>query len=227
MSRTSLNLNDKLYRYLLDSSLREPDLLVRLRRETETLGEAARYQISPEQGQFMALLVELTGALRMIEIGTFTGYSSLCCALAMPPKGRIVCCDANEAWTNIAKRYWREAGVDGKIALHLGLARDILDALLDPARPDGSEAGRFDMAFIDADKRNYDYYYERCLELVRPGGLIMVDNVLWSGGVADPTDQADNTVAIRALNEKLHRDERVTLSLVPIGDGLTLARKRP
>ena len=178
-------------------------------------------QIAPEQGQFMALLVELIGAKRTLEVGVFTGYSSLCVALALPPGGRIVACDSSEEWTAVARRYWREAGVDGKIDLRLGPAVETLDSLLA-----AGEAGRFDFAFIDADKTEYADYYERILELLRPGGLVAVDNVLWSGSVADPAKSDDDTVAIRAFNEKLLGDERVSLSLVPIADGLTLARKR-
>lgn len=178
-------------------------------------------QIGPEQGQFMAFLLRLMGAKRCLEIGVFTGYSSLAAALALPEDGRIIACDVSEEWTAIARRYWREAGVEGKIELRLGPALDTLDQLLGEG-----EAGRFDFAFIDADKENYLSYYERVLPLLRSGGLIAVDNVLWSGRVADPEVADADTVAIRHFNDCLHRDERVDLCVVPIGDGLTLARKR-
>ena len=169
----------------------------------------------------MALLVELMGASHAIEVGTFTGYSSLSVALAMPEDGRLICCDTSEEWTTVARRYWVEAGVQAKIDLRLAPALETLDALLSDGR-----AGAFDFAFIDADKQNYENYYERCLQLLRPGGLIAVDNTLWSGSVADPDDTEPSTCAIRRFNEKLHCDDRVSLSLVPIGDGLSLARKR-
>jgi caffeoyl-CoA O-methyltransferase len=220
MSRQTLNLTDRLYDYLLDVSLREPPLLARLREETAKV-PMAEMQISPEQGQFMALLVELIGARRTLEVGTFTGYSALAVALALPPEGRVITCDINEEMTAIARRYWTEAGVAGKIDLRLAPAVDTLDGLL----ADG-QAGQFDFAFIDADKTNYLAYYERTLGLLRSGGLIAVDNVLWNGAVADPKRQDDDTSAIRAFNEALHADERVSLSLLPISDGLTLARKR-
>ena len=220
MSRQTLNLTDRLYDYLLDVSLREPPLLARLREETAKV-PMAEMQISPEQGQFMALLVELIGARRTLEVGTFTGYSALAVALALAPEGRVITCDINEEMTAIARRYWAEAGVAGKIDLRLAPAVDTLDGLL----ADG-QAGQFDFAFIDADKTNYLAYYERTLGLLRSGGLIAVDNVLWNGAVADPERQDDDTSAIRAFNEALHADERVSLSLLPIGDGLTLARKR-
>ncbi len=178
-------------------------------------------QIAPEQGQFMALLIQLIGATKTLEIGVFTGYSSLCVALALPPTGKIVACDVSEEYTAIARRYWQKAGVTDKIDLRLAPALETLDQLLA-----SGQAETFDFAFIDADKENYDHYYERSLQLVRPGGLIAIDNVLWFGQVADPQVQDNNTLALRALNDKLHHDERVTLSLVPIGDGLTLALKR-
>ena len=220
MSNRTLSMTDALYDYLLTVSSREPEILRRLREETARLPNAGM-QIGPEQGQFMGLLIQLMGARRTLEVGVFTGYSSLAVALALPPDGRVVACDVSEEWTAIARRYWAEAGVAGKIELRLGPAVETLDALL----ADGQTEG-FDIAFIDADKENYDHYYERALRLVRPGGLIAIDNVLWSGRVADPEAQGESLVAIRALNAKLHRDERVTLSLVPIGDGLTLALRR-
>jgi len=220
MSRRSISLTDSLYDYLLAVSLREPDVLRRLREETAK-DPAARMQISPEQGQFMALLARLMGARRCLEIGVFTGYSSLALALALPEDGRILACDVSERWTAVARRYWAEAGVSHKIELKLAAALETLERLAGP-----SATGTFDFAFIDADKENYVGYYERVLELLRPGGLIVVDNTLWSGRVADPENAEADTVAIRHFNEHLHRDERVDLSLVPVGDGLTLARKR-
>jgi len=177
-------------------------------------------QISPEQGQFMALLVEISGATKAIEIGTFTGYSSLCVARALPAGGRLVCCDISKEFTDIARRYWQRAGVDGRIELRLGPA---LDTLKDLAK---HEAGSFDFAFIDADKLNYLKYYEAVLKLLRPGGIALIDNVLWSGDVANPAVTDADTVAIRLLNEHLLTDRRVGISLIPIGDGLTIARKK-
>ena len=220
MSNKILQLTEPLYEYLKLVSLREHDALRRLREETARMSES-NMQISPEQGQFMALLVELLGAKKTLEVGVFTGYSSLAVALALPPGGRVVACDVSEEWTRVARRYWAEAGVADKITLRLAPALETLDALL----RDG-EAGTFDFAFIDADKGNYAAYYERALELLRPGGLVAIDNVLWAGRVADPANDEPDTAAIRALNESLRRDERVSLSLVPIADGLTLALKR-
>ena len=220
MSRRTEPLTDELYDYLVRVSLREPDVLRRLREETAQLEQAAM-QIGPEQGQLMALLVELLGATRVLEIGTFTGYSALAMALALPESGRVVACDVSEEWTRVARRFWAEAGVSHKIDLRLAPALETLDALLADGR-----AGDFDFAFIDADKENYATYFERSLELVRVGGLVAIDNVLWSGKVADPEVTDADTQAIRSLNAKLKDDERVSLSLVPIGDGLTLARKR-
>lgn len=219
MSRGFTALTDELHAYLQAVSLREPDILRRLRAETAPM-ELAQMQISPEQGQFMALLVRLMGARRYLEIGTFTGYSALAVALALPADGRVVACDVNREWTDIARRYWREAGVAERVELRLAPAVETLDALLrDGAAP-------FDLAFIDADKKNYDSYYERALRLVRPGGVIAIDNVLWGGAVADPARDDDDTRAIDALNRKIHADSRVEISLLPIGDGLTLARRR-
>jgi caffeoyl-CoA O-methyltransferase len=220
MSNRSISLTESLYEYLLAVSLREPELLRRLRAETAA-EPMARMQISPEQGQFMALLARLSGARRCLEIGVFTGYSSLALALALPEDGRIVACDVNERWTAVARRYWEAAGVAHKIDLRLATAFETLDQL----RAAG-EAGRYDFAFIDADKENYLGYYERVLELLRPGGLIVADNTLWSGRVADPENTEADTVALRNFNRHLHRDERIDLSLLPVGDGLTLARKR-
>jgi predicted O-methyltransferase YrrM len=220
MTNRSIPLTDSLYEYLLDVSLREPPVLRALRDETLRMSQHSM-QIAPEQGQFMALLARLAGAKRCIEVGVFTGYSSLVTALALPDDGRIVACDVSEAWTSIARRYWRAAGVEHKIELRLGPALQTLDSMLE-----GGESGRYDMAFIDADKGNNQAYYERCLKLLRPGGLVLIDNTLWSGRVADAEDDGEDTVALRHFNECLHRDERIDLSLVPIGDGLTLARKR-
>ncbi len=220
MSNKTLGLSDSLYEYLLNASLRESDLLARLREETAR-DPMARMQIAPEQGQFMALLVQLMKARRALEVGVYTGYSSLSVAQALPPDGRITACDVSVEWTSIARRYWAQAGVEDKIDLHLGPATRTLEALLGRGR-----AGTYDFAFIDADKQNYDRYYELCLELLRKGGLIAIDNVLWSGRVADEDVDDADTRAIRALNRKLHSDERVSLSLVPIADGLSLGVKR-
>jgi predicted O-methyltransferase YrrM len=220
MSNRTIGLSDELYGYLLDASLREPDLLRRLREDTARLTEWSGMQIAPEQGQFMGLLVQLLGARRTLEVGTFTGYSSLAVMLAMPLDGRMVCCDVSEEFTRIARRYWAEAGVADRIDLQLRPAIETLDELIA-----AGHASNFDFAFIDADKENYDGYYERALVLLRPGGLVAIDNVLWGGAVADPSNRTDSTEAIRRLNRKLAKDRRVTISMVPIGDGLTLARK--
>jgi predicted O-methyltransferase YrrM len=219
MSKQTLGLEQSLYDYLLSVSLREPTILTQLRQETSQL-PMSRMQISPEQGQFMALLVKLIGAKKTLEVGVFTGYSSLVVALALPADGKIVACDVSEEYTSVARRYWQQAGVADKIDLHIAPALETLDNLLTTG-----EAGTFDFAFIDADKSNYNNYYERCLELIRPGGLIAIDNVLWSGKVADTEIQDNQTNKIRDLNRKLHEDSRITLSLVPIADGLTLAMK--
>jgi caffeoyl-CoA O-methyltransferase len=220
MSTRTIALDDRLYHYLQAVSLREPDVLVRLRAETSRL-PAAGMQVSPEQGQFMALLVRLLGARRCLEVGTFTGYSALACALALPPDGRLVTLDISAEWTAVARRHWLDAGVADRIDLRLGPAAGSLAALLAEGAADS-----FDFAFVDADKTGYDAYYELALQLVRPGGLIAFDNVLWSGRVADPNAQDADTTALRALNRKLHADARVDLSMLPIGDGLTLARRR-
>lgn len=219
MSKKTLDLDNQLYNYLLSVSLREPEILRQLRQETNS-HPSAGMQIAPEQGQFMALLVQLLGATKTLEVGVFTGYSSLCVALALPPHGKTIACDVSEEYTSVARRYWQKAGVADKIELRLAPALDTLDRLLAEG-----QAETFDFAFIDADKGNYEQYYERSLQLVRPGGLIAIDNVLWGGKVAAPQFQDNSTLAIRALNQKLHQDERITLSLVPIADGLTLALK--
>jgi predicted O-methyltransferase YrrM len=220
MSNRTIAVDETLYRYIAAHSLRESPLLARLREQTAQLPERSM-QIAPEQGQFMTLLVELLGAERIVEIGTFTGYSAICMASALPPGGQLLCCDLSDEWTAIARAYWDEAGVADRIELRLAPALETLDGLLAD-----DQAGHFDMAFIDADKTNYLAYYARCLRLVRSGGLILFDNTLWNGSVADPADQDADTVAIRELNDALLADDRISLSLVPIGDGLTLARKR-
>lgn len=219
MSTKTFFLPDRLYDYLLSVSMREPEVLRQLREETAR-DPRAHMQIAPEQGQFMAFLVRLMGARRAIEIGVYTGYSSLWVALALAPGGRLVACDVNERWTAVARRYWAEAGVADKVELRLAPAVETLDRLLAER-----QAGTFDFVFIDADKGAYVDYYERALQLLRPGGMVAFDNVLWAGDVADPAMQDRDTVAIRMLNEKLHGDARIALSLVPIGDGLTLAMK--
>ena len=221
MSVKSAGLSDELHAYLLRFGIREPEILARLREETARLPES-EMQIAPEQGAFMALLVELIGAGRCLEVGTFTGYSSLAVALALPADGRLVCCDVSEDWTGIARRYWREAGVADRVELRLAPALETLAALVAEGH-----AGTFDFAFLDADKENYLAYYERIVELLRPGGLVAIDNVFASGTVARDDAQDPRVTAIRALNERIARDERVSIAMTPIADGLTLARKRP
>jgi predicted O-methyltransferase YrrM len=220
MTNRTLNLDDALYRYLLDVSLRETSLLKRLREETAQL-DNARWQIAPEQGQFMALLVKLTGARRIIEIGTFTGYSAICMAQAMPEDGRLICCDIPGDYNAMARRYWDEADLAGCIELRLAPALETLAAM----RGEG-QAGQFDLIFIDADKANYPAYFEHALHLLRPGGLVLFDNTLWSGRVLEAAPDSADTRAIQALNLALRDDARIDLSLLPLGDGLTLCRKR-
>lgn len=220
MSNRTLNLDARLHQYLVDVSVRESDVLADLRRETSELPES-NMQIGPEQGQFMAFLLRLSGARRCIEVGTFTGYSALICAAALPDDGELIALDRSEEWTAIARRYWERAGVAGKIDLRLGPAVESLQRLLK-----SGEQEAFDFMFIDADKTGYAEYYELGLRLVRTGGLILFDNVLWGGAVADPAEGSADTRALRDLNRRLHADERVDLSMVPIGDGLTLTRKR-
>jgi predicted O-methyltransferase YrrM len=220
MATGDLPINDDLLKYIEQVTLREPEILRRLREETSRHPYASM-QISGEQGQFMALLIHLLSARRTLEIGVFTGYSSLSVALALPDDGRIIACDISDEWTSIARRYWREAGVERKIDLRLGPALKTLDDLIAQG-----QGGRFDFAFIDADKSNYANYYDRALVLIRPGGLIAVDNVLWDGKVIDPKVNDADTRAIRAFNESLHHDERVWLSMLPLRDGLTLACKK-
>lgn len=219
MTNRTLNLDDRVYRYMLDVSLREHPVLADLRAVTRDHPRAGM-QIAPEQGQFMALLIKLIGARHTLEIGVFTGYSSLAVALALPPDGSIVACDISAEYTDVARRHWEKAGVAHKIDLRLAPAVETLAALIAEGR-----GGTFDFAFIDADKTSYDSYFERCLQLLRPGGLIAIDNVLWDGLVARPAEDAD-TAALQALNIRLHADQRIDLSMLPIGDGLSLARKR-
>jgi len=219
MSNKTFTLSDDLYAYLFEHSVREPDILRRLREETAR-DSMARMQIAPEQGQLMQLLVRLMGARRYLEVGVFTGYSSLAVALALPADGRIVACDVSDTWTAVARRYWAEAGVAEKIDLRLAPALQTLDHLIA-----GGAAGSFDFAFIDADKTSYRAYYERALTLIRVGGLIAVDNTLWEGRVADPMARDADTRAIRDFNRHLRDDRQVHLCLVPIGDGLSLALK--
>ena len=219
MANRNTPLDETLRDYLVAHSAREHPAQTGLREATRS-HRAAGMQIGPEQAQFMALLVKLLGVRRAIEIGVFTGYSALSVALAMPDDGRLLACDISDEYTRVGRPFWQQAGIAHKIDLRLAPATETLDAQLA-----AGEAGRFDFAFIDADKASYDAYYERCLVLVRPGGLIAIDNVLWGGSVARPADDAD-TLALQALNTKLHGDERIDVSIVPIGDGVTLARKR-
>ena len=214
MRRGAVDLPNKLFEYVVALGTRETAVQRRLRAATRRI-PLGGMQIGPDQAAFMQLLVRAIGARRIVEIGTFTGYSALSMALALPPSGRIVCCDHSKEWTAIARRYWKKAGVEKKIDLRLGPALETLKTL----------KGSFDFAFIDADKTNYANYYERCFELVREGGLIAIDNTLWYGNVVDRRDRTADTRAIRVFNRKLQRDRRVALSLVPIGDGLTLALK--
>jgi len=220
MSTRTLEMTDALYDYLLANSLREPDVMRRLREKTADL-EFAGWQIAPEQGQFMALLVELIGARRCIEVGTFTGYSALAVALALPDDGEIIACDISDEYPSIGRPFWEEAGVAHKINLRLAPGIETLNALIAEGR-----SGDFDFVFIDAEKQTYPDYFDRAVDLLRAGGLIAVDNVLWGGSVADASNIKETTEAIRSLNKKVQADERVTMSLVPIGDGLMLARKR-
>ena len=220
MANKTIGLSDELSNYVVKVGTREPDLLARLREETAALPQH-RMQIAPEQGAFLALLVELTGARRCIEVGTFTGYSSTAVALALPGDGRLVCCDVSEDWTAIARKFWDAAGVTDKIDLRIAPASETLDRLLE-----NGEADTYDFAFVDADKSGYDGYYERLLRLVRPGGLIVFDNTLWSGRVLDEDAEDEDTHALRELNTKLAGDERISLCLLPVADGVTLARRR-
>jgi len=219
MAKQTLDLNDELYRYLLHVGVREPQVLMELREVTEA-EEMSIMRSAPEQGQFMALLLKLMGAKRVLEIGTFTGYATLWMALALPRDGEIVTCDVSERWTFIAHRFWEQAGVQNRIHLHLRPALETLEELLE-----NGAASSFDFTFIDADKENYDAYFEACLQLVRPGGLIAVDNTLWGGSVVDENNHEASTEAIRTFNEKLRDDPRFDLSMLPIADGLSLVMK--
>lgn len=220
MTNKTITLTDGLYEYLKSVSLREPPILERLRSETSGY-PMANMQIAPEQGQFIALLIELMGATRALEVGVFTGYSALWTALALPPEGKLVACDIDESYTNVAQRYWQEAGVADKIDLRLAPAIETMNWLISMG-----EEQTYDFIFVDADKESYLAYYEGALRLLRPGGLIAVDNVLWSGRVADPAASDLQTLALRQFNEVLYRDARVNISLLPVADGLTLAIKR-
>jgi len=220
MANQTLNLTPELLAYLREHGLRESPVLAELRAATALLPEAVM-QISPEQGQFMAFLLRLMGAKRVLEIGTFTGYSTLWLASALPEDGQVITCDCNREWTDMARQYWERAGLAHRITLHLGDARETLKTLQDAGKSD-----TYDFAFIDADKVNYDAYYEACLTLVRPGGLIAIDNTLWGGAVIDPDATDPDTEAIRRLNRKVRDDQRVEMVMVPIGDGVTLVRRR-
>lgn len=220
MSARTIAMTDKLYDYMLDVSLREPAVMAALRKET-LKQPMARMQISPEHAQFMQMLVKLIGAKRCIEIGTFTGYSALAVALALPKKGKLVCLDISDEYTSVGKPFWKKAGVDGKIDLRIGPAKESLDKMLKKKK----ELERYDFAFIDADKAGYPAYFDACLKLVKPGGVIACDNIFMGGDVADSRKRGENAAAMRAFNAKLKKDKRFDLALIPIGDGLTLARK--
>ncbi|MDH5376949.1 MAG: class I SAM-dependent methyltransferase [Gammaproteobacteria bacterium] len=219
MGKSTINLDDKLYDYMLSVTLRDSPLHHALREETNQL-EMGVMQISADQGQFMALLVKMLGAKNIIEIGTFTGYSALLMAEALPDDGQLIACDVSEEWTNIGKRYWKSAKVSDKIHLKLAPATETLQGLIDEGKSE-----TFDFAFIDADKENQQNYFELLLKLIRPGGVISIDNIFWGGSVIDDANQEESTKAIRKFNSDLHQDMRVEISMIPIGDGLTLARK--
>ena len=220
MSTKTILMDDQLLEYLRQNSVREPDVLQELREETQKLPNSGM-QISPEQGQLMAMLVKLVNARKIVEIGTFTGYSSTVMALAMPEDSQLIAFDISEEYTRTARRFWKKAGVDQRVKLVLGNAKESLKDFLQTG-----EQESVDLAFIDADKSSYAEYYECCLKLIRPGGLILVDNVLWSGQVADASNHDKDTEALRIFNAALSSDQRVDLCMVPIGDGLTIARKR-
>jgi len=224
MSTKTLNMSEDLLAYLMANGVRENEILQALRQETlsqPAFQASAHMQIAPEQGQLMGMLVQLCGVRRALEIGTYTGYSSICIAGAMPPEGRLLCCDVNEEWGGVAQRYWSLAQLTKKIDLRIAPAIETLQGLLEVG-----EANSFDFVFIDADKTSYDAYYEASLELLRPGGLIAIDNVLWHGKVIDPLENDEDTVAIRQLNSKLQADQRIDYVMVPVADGLSLCRKR-
>ena len=220
MANRTINMDEKLYSYLLDMGLREPEVLARLREATEA-EELSVMRSAPEQGQFMAMLIRLTGARRVIEVGTYTGYATLWMALALPEDGQIITCDISERWSFVARRFWEQAGVQDKVSLYLRPALQTLDELLEC-----DEAASFDFAFIDADKENYELYYERCLQLIRAGGVVVIDNVLWGGSVIDDAKHDSATEAIRAFNRKLKEDQRIELVMLPVADGMTLALKQ-
>jgi predicted O-methyltransferase YrrM len=220
LTNKTIALDETLYSYFRTVAYREADILAGLRQATASLGSIANIQIAPEQGAFMAMLVLLTGARRILEIGTFTGYSTLAMALALPPDGRIVACDVSREWTDIGREHWQRAGVADRIDLRLAPGRDTIAALLA-----AGEAGRFDMAFIDANKSSYDHYYEGAFNLLRSGGLMLIDNVLWGGEVAKHAVNDRATASLRALNAKIHADTRVSIAMIPIADGVTMVRK--
>ena len=220
MTLKTIHLTDSLTHYLQKYSLREPVILKNLREKTSKLSEA-NLQISPEEGQLLSFFVELIGAKKVLEVGTFTGYSALILALALPTDGKVITCDTNIEWTNIAKQFWKEAGVAHKIELKIGLALDSLQDLINE-----NETATFDFIFLDADKENYPHYYELSLKLLKPNGLIAIDNVLWDGKVADINENDAETTAIRKLNEIVVNDARVINTMIPIADGLTVVRKR-
>ena len=219
MSNTTIQIDDKIYKYLLSVSLKEHKALKKLREVTSSM-PGSRMQIAPDQGQFMGMIVKMIGAKKLLEIGTYTGYSSMVCAMSMK-SGQIITLDNDPIATEVAKRFWKEGEVDHLIDLRLGQALDLLNQLIEE-----KHSSSFDFIFIDADKANYQNYYELCLELLNPNGIIIFDNVLWSGAVADLDDKSKNTIALRDLNEMLFNDQRIDLSLIPVGDGLTIVRKK-
>jgi len=217
MANQTINLNETLYQYLLDNSLREPDVMSRLRSVTAALPDSMM-QVAPEQAQFMQLLIRLMGAKQVLEIGTYTGYSALAMALALPAEGKLTCCDLNKDSMSVGLPFWKEAGVHEKINFMEGPAVKSLNSLLDAGLENS-----FDFAFIDADKVNYQQYFELCLNLVKQGGLVLIDNTLWGGAVCDENDKTESTIAIREFNQQISRDKRVVLSQLPLADGVTMA----
>jgi predicted O-methyltransferase YrrM len=220
MANTNIVLDEKLYPYFRSVAYNETPVLAALRERTARLSQSIM-QISPEQGAFMAMSVRITAAKRILEFGTFTGYSTLAMALALPPGGSIIASDVSEDWTNIAREFWTKAGIADRITLILKPGREVIAELLAK-----DQAGSFDLIFIDADKQSYDHYYEGGLQLLRTGGLMLIDNVLWGGDVANPGKSDEETVALRNLNAKIKQDQRVDFSMIPLGDGLTLVRRR-